>query len=57
MQICRARRNFLTELCKRTKETNIKSKVKADVDHVNHYFLKKRLRTCYDQNDQYSKKS
>ena len=34
------------------KKKIIQSKLKADVDHANHYFLKKHLYTCYDQKDQ-----
>ena len=38
------RDNFLTNiLYKKVQKQIIKSKVKADVDYVNHYFLKKHL--------------
>ena len=36
--------NFLTEiLYEEVKKQIIKSKVKTDVDHVNHHFLKKHM--------------
>ena len=38
------RDNFLTNIFyKKVQKQIIKSKVKADVDYVNHYFLKKHL--------------
>ena len=38
------RDNFLTDiLYKKVKKQIIKSKVKADVDYVKHYFLKKHM--------------